>query len=192
MLIECIANDTSLINYWPITASPLESLLNVGTIYQVYGLYLGETVFYEILLTEYDDHTIEFPSFLFKVIDNRLSSFFALGSSERLKVQGSENREKVHFVTFPEWANDNTFFDKLIDGDKEVQAIFDRYKELIFLEYKHSSITEVVTKITGYLVQCPICSEAWELPSPNFEMCRCPNCKTVLLVDNMLDGNVSD
>jgi hypothetical protein len=178
MRIECIANSTSLINYWPKAATPVEELLEVGRTYDVYGLYLGDTVAYEILLGESDNHTTEFPAYMFKVVDNRLSSFFVLGESKKFN---NSVIKVVPFISFPEWANDKFYFEKLIDGDKETQEIFNNYKRLFYLEYSHINVSERAILIQDNWVQCSVCTEAWELTNPNFEMCRCPKCSTVFL-----------
>jgi hypothetical protein len=179
MFVECIANRTSLLDNWPPAATPLEELLKVGKIYEVFGLYLEGNA-YEILIDEVDSHTTEFPSFLFKVIDNRLSSFFVLGES-RKRFSDKGEVKSLPFISFPEWANDITYFDRLIDGDKEAQEIFNKYKKLLYLEYRDVSIDRMAEIIQENWVQCPVCTEAWELENPNFEMCQCPQCHTVLL-----------
>ena len=155
-------------------------MLKVGKIYDVFGLYLGDTVAYEILVDELDSHTTEFPSYLFKVVDNRLSSFFVLGESGN-RFSKSGKIKRFSFISFPEWANDITFFDRLFDGDKEAQIIFNKYKDFIYFEYIHVDINTKAIIVQDYWVQCPVCTDAWELERPNFEMCQCSKCNTVLL-----------
>ena len=132
MKVKCINNNTQIIDYWPKTATPVEELLQIEKIYDVYGLYLGEPMAYEVLLDESDDHTIDFPAYMFKVLDNRLPSFFVLGESERFDNNGKT--KTVPFISFPEWANDKLYFEKLVDGDQKSQEIFDNYKCLIYLK----------------------------------------------------------
>jgi hypothetical protein len=179
MLVECITNSASLINR-PKEATPIEELLKIGMMYDVFAIYLEDTVTYEILVDRLDDHTTEFPSFLFKVVDNRLSSFFVLGESGK-RFSSNGKAENVPFISFPEWANDKTFYDRLIDGDREAQHIFNKYKNLLYLEYRHVNIDTKAIILQDNWVQCPICTEAWELDIPNIEMCQCPKCNTVLL-----------
>jgi hypothetical protein len=189
MLVECIANSTSLLSKWPKEATPIEELLKVGKIYDVFGLYLGDTITYEILVDELDSHTTEFPSFLFKVVDNRLSSFFVLGESGK-RFSKNGGLKNFPFISFPEWANDINFFDRLFDGDKDAQEIFNKYKKLFYLEYRHVDIDTKAIFIQDDWVQCSVCTEAWELEIPNFEMCQCPQCSTVLL--NPLPGSMNN
>lgn len=186
MLIECVENRTFLIANWSKSATPVEELLKIGNIYNVYGLYFNKEISYEILLNEFDNHTIELPAHMFKVLDNRLSSFFALGLSERWSNLGNEkkNIQKIPFISFPEWANDESFFDNLVDGNKETEHIFNMYKETLYLEYRHPSITKLAIYLQDNWVQCPICTNYWELEYPAFEMCRCTKCNEVLLIPN--------
>jgi hypothetical protein len=180
MLIECITNSTSLLGDWPKEATPIEELLKVGKMYDVFGLYLEDTVTYEILVDELDSHTTAFPSFLFKVVDNRLSSFFVLGESG-MKFSKNGEVKNLPFISFPEWVNDINFFDRLFEGDKEAQKVFNKYRTLLYLEYRHLDIDTKAIIIQDSWVQCPVCTDAWELGNPNFEMCQCPKCNTVLL-----------
>lgn len=180
MLIECIANNISLLSNHPKEATPLEELLKVGKMYDVYGLYLGDTVAYEILVDDFDSHTTEFPSFLFKVVDNRLSSFFVLGESGKRFGKNGESKN-FPFISFPEWANDKSFFDRLFEGDRGCQDIFDKYRKLISLEYRHVGIDTEAIILQDNWVQCPVCTEPWDLEMPNLEMCKCPKCSSILL-----------
>lgn len=63
-----------------------------------------------------------------------------MGNSERFNKEGE--LKIIPFISFPEWANDKLYFEKLIEGESEAVAIFNNYRELFFLEYKHPEITE--------------------------------------------------
>jgi hypothetical protein len=179
MQVECITNKTSLLNGWPQSATPVEELLKIGEVYIVYGIYLGDSIAYEVLLDELDNHTTEFPSHLFKIVDNRLSSFFVIGESERFSRSGEII--KSSFISFPEWANDKSYFEKLVEGESDATDIFNAYRRKMEIEFRSPKITQSVTQVGQNWVQCPVCAKAWELTYPSFEMCKCPQCNTVLL-----------
>lgn len=153
-----------------------------GKEYYVYGIHFDEgDISYEILVNIIDTYTIEVSANYFEVLDNRLSQFFVLGSSSTKNHMNDPNAKQVPFISFKEWADDKYFFEKLVDGDKETQNIFNQYKELLELEYRNLSVTQIANYIGENWVQCPACSEAWELDYPTLEMCKCTKCETVLL-----------
>jgi len=176
MLIRCTKNKSELFaNWWQNNSMPLEEILAIGKYYTVYGItVLDSTVFFEIL-TIHRKHTFSYPSILFEVIDNRLSKMFCFGSIE------TGNNKIVPFISFKEWVNDKKFYSGLIDGEEPYVTIFNKYINLLELEYKFPEIHRAAVKISDNWVQCPECTEAWELENQIFEMCVCPKCKTILL-----------
>lgn len=177
MLIKCLYNESFKVQNWKkYNTVPLEEVLEVNKYYTVYGIIFGlnDGLHYEIL-TEHDRYTKDYPASLFEIIDNRLSSFFVIGNS----ITG--NGDVVPFISFREWVMDNNYFEKLVDGDVQANLIFTKYKELLYLEYRHPDVKQIVLHIQDKWVQCPVCTEAWELEYPRFEMCQCPKCGTVSL-----------
>ena len=171
-----------LVKYIDSNALESHNHLVVGKEYQVYGIHFDEgDISYEVLANIFDTYTIEVSANYFKVLDNRLSQFFVLGSAYTKNHMNDPSARQVPFITFKEWADDKHFFEKLVNGDKEVQKIFSQYKELLELEYRNPSIAQIANYMSENWVQCPVCAEAWKLSYPTLEMCKCIKCETVLL-----------
>lgn len=176
MLVRCINNQSSSIKGWEnLNTIPLTEVLEINRCYIVFGIMFTENNRQFDILTKHDLYTKVYPDFLFEVIDNRLSRFFTLGNI------AIGNNKVVPFISFREWVMDQRFYEKLVNGDVEARAIFDRYKELMFLEYKHPDVNELAINLNNNWIQCSVCAEPSELDHPDFEMCKCPKCNTVLI-----------
>lgn len=129
MIIQCINNRTDELIDWPNEASPLEEILGLGSIYLVYALLFEKDGLYYSILTDEDFSLPTFyPARLFKVIDNRLSKYFCLGSF-------LGHHGKVPFITFNEWISSETFYEKLVDQDEKTKIIFDKYRNVLKEEH---------------------------------------------------------
>jgi hypothetical protein len=169
-----------LIKY--VGVGPSQHGLKEDNEYIVYGLHFVEDdIIFEILTDESDTYTIEASAKHFKIVDNRLSQFFVLGSSHVQNHMNNPNAPQAPFISFREWANDKYFFERLVEGDGGALQIFDKYKILLTLEFSNSSVKQFAEKIGNVWVQCAVCAETWELEYPTLEMCQCANCHTVLL-----------
>ncbi|UYQ95586.1 hypothetical protein MKQ68_10785 [Chitinophaga horti] len=177
MVVKCIANDSVLVDGWQkYNKTPLSDELYINQYYLVYGVFFFQgRVWYEILTT-HDLYTKSFPSFLFEVQDSRLSRYFVLGRG----IAG--NGDVYPLITFKEKADDVLFYEKLVDGGLYEVEVFDKYKYLMFLEFKLPGIESFALKVQENWVQCSYCDEAWQVKCNDFEMCKCPNCNSVLLV----------
>ncbi|HEY1603620.1 MAG TPA: hypothetical protein VGG64_28725 [Pirellulales bacterium] len=105
--------------------------LGVGTQYVVYGFtyYLGH-IWYYICDGDYTYYPVWNPSPLFRIVDNRLSSFWRVG----IYAVGSAGLP-MPIVAFDEWVGDPLFYDKLTDGEGAAVALFKGYKRLIDEEF---------------------------------------------------------
>jgi len=70
-----------------------------------------------------------YPFSFFEVVDSRLSKYWEIGQFDF-----SEKYGKVAIISFPEWARDATFYERLVDGDPEALKVFEKYKTLIDAE----------------------------------------------------------
>lgn len=175
MIVKCIKNKVNDEGIWSKSSTPLEDLLIIGNYYVVYGVFFKEgSVFVEILFNERRLYTDTLPLELFEIFDRRLSKYFVLG---QIGIKGM----LLPFISFPEWASDRHYFEKLVDGDKESRIIFNYYRDILYLEYKHPDIKQSAILIQDNWVQCPICTEVWTPSYTLLEMCKCPNCHTVSL-----------
>ena len=181
MLIKFKRNDSDLFeDRGRFYSSPLNEVVEIGKLYIVYGItFFEKGVFFEILTT-HDFYPKSYPSMLFDIVDNRLSRLFVLGE----KLTG--DYAIVPFISFKEWVGDPKFYERLVDSDEKAELIFRQIKEMMSLEHKLPDITNFALSIEEKWVQCVICYEAWELQYPDFEMCKCPNCGTVMLIPRSL------
>ena len=93
-----------------------------------------------------------YPSTLFELTDNRLSRYWVLDFDE-------ENNIKTPYLSFQEWANNPFFYKKLIEGDfSSAQALtFQKYKDLMDLEFPDSLISENAQLGDEEWLICPTC-----------------------------------
>lgn len=100
--------------------------LVIGRVYTVYGLHFWDNCPW-FLICEYDDdeYPVAQPPEFFDMVDDRLSAYWKLSSSSR------EGREAWTQLVFDEWARDPLFYERLLDGHKDDEAVFARYKKLM-------------------------------------------------------------
>jgi hypothetical protein len=119
---------------------------------------------YYIVTDEGDDYPKAYPAPFFEVEDPRRSIHFVTAGA---------------LTTFPEWAEDPMFYERLVDGAPREVAIFRRMRDVLDLEHADPAITETASVIDAAWVQCPACEHVWEAPASG-EMLRCPGCGRVL------------
>jgi hypothetical protein len=87
--------------------------------YCVYGIAFRDNhPWYYLCLGEDDDSPTAYPAELFKIIDGKLSSYWMLSTEESS-------------IVFEEWANDSSFYERLVDDDPTAIAQFKRYQTLM-------------------------------------------------------------
>ncbi|MCI5211035.1 MAG: hypothetical protein D3910_20125 [Candidatus Electrothrix sp. ATG2] len=112
----------------------------------------------------------------FDVYDSRISKYWRYAVSLNEKTKSIYSR-----LVFPQWADDDFYYDRLVDNNKEDVDLFLAYKEKMILEFRLPYIDEHVKIIERKWVMCPKCDEAWEESSHN-EMTRCPECNIFLIL----------
>ncbi|HEX9643642.1 MAG TPA: hypothetical protein VGC11_06565 [Acidimicrobiia bacterium] len=94
--------------------------LTIGRIYVVYGIttFRGHVRYYVL-----DDDQLPYPVWrlapLFDLLDGRLPSSWRFGY---FRLDSAD--VGVPIITFPEWANDHYFYERLVDGDPDAVATF--------------------------------------------------------------------
>lgn len=110
-------------NYIHLSDGQMELDKNVE--YCVYGIIFRDNApWYYLCLDENDESPSPYPASLFKVTDDRLSSYW------RLSTQTVTNGI-ISSMVFEEWANDSSFFERLIDGDPSAIESFKKHQDLI-------------------------------------------------------------
>jgi hypothetical protein len=95
--------------------------LEIEKIYTVYGIKFYDNLpMYYICAFEELKHPYPYPAAFFNIVEENLSKFW------RLSIDYSENNTSL---LFNEWAIDPYFYEKLVDGDKKENIIFNVYKE---------------------------------------------------------------
>ncbi len=123
MVIKCIKTNTKFLD-WPSESTPINCFLKVGTLYKVYGvIFQKDYRIYAICNNEENTFPRLWPEDMFEVIDNKLSPYFHLGHMTTF-----EGRRP--FLSFKEWAEDDSFYGKMID-DKSAEEIFRDYRKKI-------------------------------------------------------------
>lgn len=102
--------------------------LVVGKEYFVHAvtITLGHTWYY-ICDEDFAYYPIWNPASLFEISDSSVPSFWRVGFR---KARYGEEEERF-LLSFPEWVNDDLFYDKLTEGNDEEVRIFDRYRSVL-------------------------------------------------------------
>ncbi len=184
MIIECLYDtgevllDVHLQSRWQLRKNRKFENVVIGKDYVVYAKeILNELVFYYIADEDFMGTPKCYPSELFKVIDSRDSKYWFC---EKLNVYGDE----VIITSYDSWAKDAFYYSKLEDREPTALDEFLTFKTKMDLEYAFPGIESYAEDIGDNWYLCPECSEAWavEIKSQD-ELVKCPNCKTILLVN---------
>jgi hypothetical protein len=149
--------------------------LRVGKEYVVYALTLRRGgVWYYLLDESGVGHPVWFPAPLFEVLDPRLSQYWVFGFHDA----GLRAGDAV--FAFVEWANDPlNFYDTLSDGEAGSRSVFQRYRELMEVDFDNETGRPIAENVGDGWMMCPNCREAWQT-SVGGPLLKCPNCATVL------------
>lgn len=95
--------------------------LTIGRSYWVYGLavYLG-TIWYYVLNDDGNRWPLWEPSGLFEVEDGTIPASWIFGNYR------FDRNEQYPILSFPEWAGDFSYYERLLDDEPEALEIFAR------------------------------------------------------------------
>ncbi|MFJ2485637.1 hypothetical protein [Pseudomonas sp. NPDC087639] len=100
--------------------------LEIGKEYVVYGIEFWDNCPWIYICTEsYDEYPKPFALDFFEITDSKLSAHWTLKSKETYN-----NKNKTQLV-FPEWAADDSFYEKLVDDNEFCIATFDKYRKIM-------------------------------------------------------------
>lgn len=168
MRIKCIANKGNLFG------QDASYEIRIDSEYNVYAIKVCDGFPWYYIEEVRSNELKSFPAFLFDVVDNRLSQYWVFSN-----IKGPHYNLPRSIFTFPEWAEDPDYYDKLLKNfDREVE-LFDRYKLLMDHEFPNPEIQIIAKIIDKYWIQCPQCSDAWETKSVA-GIVVCPSCKTIM------------
>ena len=187
MLVKCIGNrlrDLSLsddrraeLRTW----FPSEHVaLTPHTIYVVYAVSIrGRNPWYYVADDTFSGYPLGYSAEFFELVDDRLSKFWRFRYAPSTVTSDANDTESV-LVAPPQWVQDSTFYERLVDSDQAAAADFERVKALIELEFPHPSVHLTATDSGDDWLMCPKCNDAWETHSRD-GLVRCPSCSSLLL-----------
>lgn len=139
--------------------------------YIVYAMTIKNNyVWYFICNKNFSDYPSWLPCPLFEIIDKRLSKYWIFSFSRQTEKYYSQT-----IWAYPDWANDPGYYENLLDGEKKERESFYKYKELMDLEFRDSSITDSAEEIDSEWILCPFCVDAWQEFTKS-EIVICPKC----------------
>ena len=140
-----------------------------------YGMSFGESVSLFVQLPIYPSS----PSWVsvgeFTFLDDRVSRHWVLGSQMYWKSSGAP---RSRILSFPQMANDDYFYESLIEGNPEVRSIWNEMKSKMDIEFALPEVNLNGTIIEGRWVQCSVCCDVSEVDTQD-EVFICPNCASV-------------
>lgn len=106
-----------------ISLQDVEIGLELGKVYVVYGIvFWDNSPWYYVCLEDCDEYPTPFAAEFFSVLDRRLSSHW------RLAVEELSEGEVYSALVFDEWAEDRSYYEKLVDGNSEAEELFACYR----------------------------------------------------------------
>jgi hypothetical protein len=124
MIVRCIANsgaDLPVANIVPSRGydRSTEFPLTIGRDYSVFALtvFLG-TAWYYVLDDDGNPWPTWSPAALFDVVDGHIPHGWSCGY-----IRNSAD-DQYPVISFPEWAEDHTFYERLVDGDEAAIRVF--------------------------------------------------------------------
>lgn len=126
------------------------------------------------IIDEYFDFPALNPAPLFSIEDNRISRYWKCHH----EYDNTEHSD-YFLLAFDEWVSDTYFFDSLIEGYEPATSIFNKYKELMDLEFPDKSQKDGLLLDADNWVMCPNCDEVWQVEKLN-GLLRCSQCWSLL------------
>lgn len=102
--------------------------LVIGKEYIVYAITAVKDVFWYYLLDEHDlPYPIWYPSPLFQVSDASIPAHWVVNYVSNA---ASRNRVGTSLITFKKWANDPSFYGRLVEGEPDTVAAFQNERNI--------------------------------------------------------------
>jgi hypothetical protein len=103
---------------------PTYPLLNLGQAYTVCGLLLTtQGIWVFILEDEEDGYPLQYPISFFDIVDATIPSDWVTGKGEAFS---SVSRKVFALLAPKEWANNERFYEALVDGEPQAVAAFQK------------------------------------------------------------------
>lgn len=103
---------------------PDYSILNAGQVFDVYGILLATSGIWVFILEDSnDDYPKHYPLSFFDIINADIPENWISGNVNNFNFR---TRKVISFLTHPVWANDNSFYEGLVNGDQNTIELFKR------------------------------------------------------------------
>ena len=132
MRVKCIANDVDKLNAVEVRKRLAESIhldgadrsLVVGNTYTVFAVAQWSDGGIRVYLhtIEESDHPRPYPLEMFDMVDPALPANWCVSFEQQ------PFGVAIKRISFPEWANDDHFYERLVDGDEAAIAIYRRIR----------------------------------------------------------------
>ena len=146
-----------------------------GRDYVVYALTLRRGRFWYYILDETGaKYPVWHPAALFDVVDGRPSRYWLFGFHDKGLRDGDA------LFAFADWARHPfEYYDRLTDGEVIARQTFERFRDLMSLEFDDPNIDLFADDLGHGWLMCPNCREAWHAPLRG-ALIRCPSCSEEL------------
>ena len=173
MRVRCVTTSRSavpeqILRDAGVGTAPEFNAVKVGTTYTVYAIlqYSNESWYFLSTMAW------AVPSRLFEIIDPSVSRYWQAGEFDADAIG-----QRIYLLGYP-GLQSRTHFERLIEGDPEERAIFERWADLLDYEFPDPSVKSIARHLKDEWVQCDSCADAW-LVSRDVGLVRCPACGTV-------------
>lgn len=102
--------------------------LLIGKEYTVFGITIRmNCAWYYVCDEDFTYYPVWSPAALFEITDGRLSRYWRVG----YHTWSGTGNQPYFIISFPEWVNDQYFYDKLTDREQKEIDVFEKYRKLI-------------------------------------------------------------
>ena len=156
------------------------SYLEMGREYVVYGItFIDNLPWFYVCDEDRDEYPIARYSGFFEIINPKFSRYWELST------EISNDLNKIFSrIVIPEWAKNDLFYERLVDGEELEVSIFKKYKKLMNEEFfsgdpnqaQYAKVTEYPMELVENWVMCTSCNESWETNNAE-SVISCPTCR---------------
>lgn len=136
MRVRCVANDIEKLNNSIVRKRLVESIhregadedLTVNAVYAVLAMEQWSDGGIRVYLHTVGEsnYPYPYPVEMFEVVDATVTTSWCVTFFEQQSLGMSIKR-----ISFPEWAHDDFFYERLVDGDEAVIAIYKQHRERV-------------------------------------------------------------
>lgn len=140
----------------------------------VYAIAVGEQLEFVVQEDKFPSAPSFVPASEYEIIDGRMSKFWIIAEPSNPNGYGLA---QSYLLTFRQWAESGAFYERLVNGEIEEVSIWQKYQNLISIEFAPPSLLLSASCIEGGWLQCANCMDAWQ-DSGFGELAICPKCHT--------------